>query len=139
MTSTTKSASSISPSSVIMASLGSKTRSRAYRVAARNTCNKGETRYAEYLELRKRAGDIIDYKVKPMSIRLAPRTFFEVDFLVIDKEGFLEIHDYKGHMEDDALVKLKVLADQYWFLRVFVVKEPRRGTYAYQEILPNRE
>lgn len=108
-------------------------------MTARNICNKGEQRYAAYLELRRQAGEIVSFKVKPMSIRLAPRTFFEVDFLVIDKDGFMEIHDYKGHMEDDACVKLKVLADQYWFLRVIVVREPRKGTYVYQEILPNRE
>jgi len=114
------------------------TKAKAYRLSARNNCNKGETRYAEHLEMLKRAGEIIDYKVKPMSIRLAPRTFCEIDFLVVSKEGFLELHDYKGHMEDDAWVKAKVLADQYWFLKVVIVREPRRGTYTYEEVLPDR-
>lgn len=80
--------------------------------------NKLETKYAAHLELRKTAGEIHEYRFEPMKLRLAPKTYFDIDFLVVQcYQGFggddvfdVELHEVKGHWEDDARVKMKVAA-----------------------------
>jgi hypothetical protein len=81
--------------------------------------NNLEARYAAHLELRKTAGEILDYRFEPMKLRLAPSTFFDIDFLVVQaddqgKFGSVELHEVKGgHWEDDARVKIKVAAPMF--------------------------
>ena len=77
------------------------------------TMNKLEARYAEHLELRKRTGEIRAYEFEPMKLRLAKSTFIDVDFLVVLAEGLIELHEVKGHWEDDARVKIKVAARMF--------------------------
>lgn len=83
--------------------------------------NKLETKYAAHLELRKTTGEIKDYRFEPMKLRLAPRTYFDVDFIVLDYDIFwrAELHEVKGHWEDDARVKMKVAATMFpwWTFR----------------------
>lgn len=77
-----------------------------------------EKRYAAHLELRKTVGEIHDYRFEPMKLRLAPSTFIDVDFLVFvdscsrggNEYTKVELHEVKGHWEDDARVKVKVAA-----------------------------
>jgi len=75
--------------------------------------NKTEQEYALYLEIRKRAGEIVDYGFECYKLRLANRTFYTPDFYVQTAEGFLDFHEVKGFWEDDARVKIKVAAEQY--------------------------
>ena len=78
--------------------------------------NKTEEAYASYLEARRLGGEIHAWRFEPMRLRLASRTFYEPDFLVIERGGEVEFHEVKGHWEDDARVKIKVAATQYpWF------------------------
>jgi hypothetical protein len=89
--------------------------------------NKLEGKYAAHLELRKTAGEISDWRFEPMKLRLAPSTFFDIDFLVrfdfLLEDGrevaFVELHELKGHWEDDARVKMKVAATMFplWTFR----------------------
>jgi hypothetical protein len=75
--------------------------------------NKTEARYAsEILDVRKAAGEIIHYRYERLKLKLAKKTFYTPDFIVITPDH-LEIHEVKGFMEDDAAVKLKVAADQW--------------------------
>jgi hypothetical protein len=76
-----------------------------------------EKRYAAHLELRKKIGEVWEYRFEPMKLRLAPRTFLDIDFLVWTHHwaedpnlGTVELHEVKGHWEDDARVKVKVAA-----------------------------
>ena len=93
--------------------------------------NKNEERYDKHLRGELRAGRIVGYKFESMKLRLADSTFFTPDFLVIDCDGFIELHDAKAkwkgekgpHIEDDAAVKLKVVAEQYPWFRVKAVWE----------------
>lgn len=76
--------------------------------------NKTETEYAGMLEVRKRAGEIIWYAFEPFKIRLADRTFYDVDFGVMLASGALEVHEVKGgFITDDGKVKLKVAAEHF--------------------------
>ena len=85
--------------------------------------NKTERAYAGYLEIRKQAGEIIDYRFQPLRLVLAPGgngergVTYEPDFLVIAEH--LELHDCKAiwrkvsqkpHIEDDARVKMFISA-----------------------------
>ena len=73
-----------------------------------------ERRYAEELTLRLAAGDITWWAFEAVKLRLAPRTFLTVDFAVLPKFSHrLELHEVKGHWEDDARVKIKVDAAAY--------------------------
>lgn len=89
-----------------------------YRALGRlksGTMNNTEKKYAERLELLKTAGEVLWYEFEPMNLRLAINTFYKVDFMVLTKEGALEIHEVKGFWTDDALVKIKVAAEKFPF------------------------
>lgn len=87
--------------------------------------NKTEAKYAALLELRKHAGEITWYKFEAINLRLADRTFYAVDFLVMLASGELEAHEVKGFFTDDALVKIKVAASifPFRFVAVKLVKK----------------
>ncbi len=78
--------------------------------------NKTETRYADQLELMKRAGQIVDYRFEGVRFRLAEGAIFKPDFFVVHGE-FFEVVEIKGGLiREAALVRFKVAADMYpWF------------------------
>lgn len=78
--------------------------------------NKTERNYAGYLQKKLMAGEIYDWKHEPFNLRLADRTFYKPDFVVVTLEGFIQIDEVKGRWMDDALVKIKVAAREFpWF------------------------
>ncbi len=88
--------------------------------------NKTEAAYAQHLEIRKVAGEILWYRFEGVKLRLADNTFLTVDFAVMRSDGLLTMIDVKGSKAiymDDAKVKMKVAADTYPF--VFKVAFPR--------------
>ena len=87
--------------------------------------NKLELQYAERLEGEKRAGRILEYYYEPLAIKLAPKTFWHPDFLVLTAAHFIELHECKGFMEDHANVKIKTAAAMFWWLTVYVVKRKK--------------
>lgn len=90
------------------------------------TETKLEASYRAHLEVMKAAGRILDYRARgPVNLRLADKTFFRPDFLVVAADGTLELHETKGYMEDDAAVKLKVAAETYPMFRIVLVKARR--------------
>ena len=74
--------------------------------------NKLEQQYQQYLDILKRAGEIVDYRFEAIKFRLADKTFYTPDFM-ITKSDRIEFHEVKGHWEDDAKVKIKVVAEMY--------------------------
>lgn len=90
------------------------------------TETKLERDYGLHLALLKAAGKIHDFRGRgPVNLRLADKTFFRPDYLVIAADGTLELHETKGFMEDDANVKLKVAAELYPWFRIVLVKARR--------------
>lgn len=104
----------------------------------RDGMNKTERSYGNYLEIRKQAGEIRDYKFKPMRLVLAPGgngergVTYEPDYLVITEH--FELHDCKAiwrkvsqkpHIEDDARVKMFISAMTLfpWFVFKIVWKD----------------
>lgn len=95
--------------------------------------NKTESAYADLLEKRKHLKEIVRWVFEPIKFRLADKTFYTPDFLVVCNEH-MEIHEVKGFMEEDANVKIKVVAEMFpEFLFVVVKKE--KGEFTYREIV----
>jgi hypothetical protein len=93
--------------------------------------NKTEAAYADNLEAKKKAGVIIDWKFEALKFRLADRTFYTPDFLVINK-GNMELIEVKGFWRDDARVKIKVAREMFpWFVWTAVMVY--RGGWKYEE------
>ncbi len=84
--------------------------------------NRLETRYAEHLEMRKRAGEIRAWEFEAVKLRLAKSTFLSIDFLVVVASGAVELHEVKGHWEDDARVKVKVAARSFPWWTIYGVQ-----------------
>lgn len=100
---------------------GARPRGRGRTSRKAGEMNGWERRYAKRLEEQLAAGDIQAFAFEALKLRLAKKTFFDTDFLVVAHDGTIEIHEVKGHWEDDARVKFKVAAEMFPF-RFFAVR-----------------
>lgn len=75
--------------------------------------NKLETAYSLKLENDKHLGLIQWYAFEAMKFRLAKKTFYTPDFIVLTDDGFIQAHEVKGFWEDDARVKIKCAAEKF--------------------------
>lgn len=108
-------------------------RARGRRQPKRDgSLNKTEASYAAVLEVRKRRGEIAWYSFQPMKLRLADKTTYTPDFGVMLQDGLFELHEVKGHWEDDARVKIKVAAELYWMFQ-FVAISKSSGGWKFEE------
>ncbi len=86
--------------------------------------NGTERRYAQLLDLRQKAGEVIWWKYEGMTLKLADDTRYTPDFALMLRSGAIECHEIKGFLRDDALVKIKVAAAQFPFkFRMFSWKQ----------------
>lgn len=96
--------------------------------------NGTEMAYSKFLEIQKRAGEVLWFKFEAIKFRLAKATFYTPDFIVMNRDGVLESHEVKGHWEDDARVKIKVAASMYPFRFIAVkMKGRKRPTLEVEE------
>lgn len=92
--------------------------------------NKTESAYAYFLELRAKAGEIKRYSFEPLKFRLADKTFYTPDFMVV-RDNQIEMHEVKGYWEDDARVKIKVVAELFPEFQ-FIAVQKIKGEYNYE-------
>lgn len=93
--------------------------------------NKTEARYAQYLEEQKAARVIQYYAFEPWKVRIADDCYYIPDFLVLDANGHLSLHDAKAWwkkskkvgVKEDAMVKMKAVAALYPFLTMLMTWE----------------
>lgn len=87
--------------------------------------NKTEAAYAQLLQTRKVAGEVLWYTFEGVKFRLADNTFYTPDFAVMLADQSIEVHEVKGFWTDDARVKIKVAAEMYpvRFIAVRLVKK----------------
>lgn len=97
--------------------------------------NKTERAFYAALGLRAQAGEIDWWAFEPLKLRLADKTFYTPDFLVMEPDGRLVFYEVKGFWRDDARVKIKVAASMYWMFRFVSVKKTKRG-FDEEEITP---
>lgn len=110
-----------------------KARGRGRTAHSPGAMNKTEERYASVLEQRRLAGEISWWGFEPLKLRLAKATFYSPDFMVLDGDGLVEMHEVKGHWEDDARVKIKVAAERFPMFR-FVAVSQVHGGWKYEEV-----
>ena len=84
--------------------------------------NKTEAAYADELEMRRMAGEVAWYKFEAIKLRLAGKTFYTPDFVVVLADGEMQFHEVKGFWRDDARVKIKVAAEQFPFAFLAIQK-----------------
>lgn len=89
--------------------------------------NKTEAAYDAHLRLLEGAGEILWRKYEALTLKLAPDTRYTPDFVVMDKDGFLECHEVKGFWDDKARVKIKVAADKFPFRFIAVKAKPKKA------------
>jgi len=93
-----------------------------------------ERKYAERLEILKRAGEIVDYRYEGVKFKLGNGAVYTPDFLVVFDDHF-EIHEVKGRWMEAARVRIKVAATQYqWFK--FIAIQLKRGEWIIETFTP---
>lgn len=96
--------------------------------------NKTEAAYGDFLELRKRAGEVLWYKFEGMKFKLADNTFYTPDYPVLLADYTMEMHEIKGFMTEDANVKIKIAADLYPFKFIIVRKGKTPTSWTLSEV-----
>jgi len=98
--------------------------------------NKLEAAYAQHLDALRHAGKVLWWKYEAVGLRLADKTFYHPDFMVLTADGVLEIHETKGFMQDDANVKLKVAACSFPFVFRLVKRAAKKdgGDWLIKEV-----
>ena len=85
--------------------------------------NNLERAFAGRLKLQWLAGEIVAFCFEPFPLRLAPRTEYNPDFLVLTLSGRGEFYETKGaKVWEDSVVKLKVAAAMFPMFDFFLVK-----------------
>lgn len=87
-----------------------------------------EKAYAAKLGTLAAAGVVYGYWFEGVKLRLADKTWYSPDFLVLLTDGSVEIHEVKGFVEDDARAKWKIAAETYP-LFAFVWATRRKGEW----------
>jgi hypothetical protein len=81
---------------------------------------------------------VVWWAFEPIKFRLAPSTFYTPDFLVQWSDGTMQVHEVKGHWEDDARVKIKVAAERFPMFMFVGVTRGKKGepVWRYEEFPP---
>lgn len=74
--------------------------------------------------------------VQNITLKLANDCRLTCDFAYLDKDGQLVLIDVKGFQREDALIKIKVAARQFPWIRFAIVKRVKGGGWDYQEVKP---
>jgi hypothetical protein len=92
------------------------------RTRVPGTMNKMEQKYYdEIIAPRMIAGEYIWSAYETIKLKLADKTFYTPDFAVLTKEGELEFHEVKGFWEDDARIKWKVAAQEFFWAKFLAI------------------
>ena len=96
--------------------------------------NKLEADYHALLTQRMLAGEIAWMKYEGITLKLGQDCRYTPDFAIMLADGTMELHETKGFMQEDALVKLKTCAEMYPFRLCLVKRQARRdgGEWIYR-------
>lgn len=93
-----------------------------------------EARYAlEILEAQVAQGKIEKWFFESVRLRLAPKTFYTPDFMVIDRDGTVTFKEVKGFLREDAAVKFKWARESFPYFK-FEMWGRKAGVW--KEVLP---
>jgi len=71
--------------------------------------NKTEKLYADRLEIAKQTKEILSYGFEQVTFKIAPKTTYTPDFMVI-YPGHIEFHEVKGFLRESGNIKFKATA-----------------------------
>lgn len=94
--------------------------------------NKTEEAYRRDLEVKKSTGLLAWFKFEGVKLRLGDNTFYTPDFVVMNSDGTMEMHEIKGFWTDDARVKIKVAADMYPFKFLAIKAQSKKAGGGWQ-------
>ncbi len=94
--------------------------------------NRTEAQYLTHLETLLHAGTVAAFYFEKVKLRLAEKTYYTPDFLVVLPDGRIEFHEVKGFWRDDARVKFKVAAEQFPWFRFVAVTRPKIGGWNFE-------
>lgn len=104
-----------------------KAKARMDSVLYQDKMNRLEAEWYQRQLLLMSAGEVDRITFESMKFRLADGTWYTPDFIVIMADGSIEAHEVKGFRRDDALVKFKVAAESYpWIRWIMVEKLPKK-------------
>ena len=99
----------------------------------RRGMNSTERAYAEHLERRRLAGELLWWEREPIRIRLGDDAWYKPDFIVVTAAGLVEVHETKGFMREAAGVRLQAAANAVPWMGFIVVKK-QRGGWQYEAL-----
>lgn len=90
--------------------------------------NGTEKAYSMRLEAMRQRGEILGWLFHPLRVRLADSTYYEVDFLVLQADMRMAIHEVKGgYTTDKGQIKIRLCAEVLpWFVFCKATKQPER-------------
>jgi hypothetical protein len=99
---------------------------------AKPRMNKWEALWAAELEQMKRDGAIRWYGFEAAKLRLADKTHYTPDFMVLWAGGLVEFQEVKGFWRDDARVKIKVAAELFPYQFTAITRERKTGEWQFE-------
>lgn len=73
--------------------------------------NKSEKMYMDLLDAQIASGEIIRWRFESLTFRLADKTTYCVDFIILYPDGHVECHETKGHSFREGRLKFKMAAE----------------------------
>ena len=101
--------------------------------------NKSEKEFSEYLESLRISGSIAAWKFEPEKFRLANNCYYTPDFFTLRADGTVEFFEVKGYWQDDAKIKIKVVAEQFpWYRFTAAYKRSKKdgGGWKFESFSP---
>ena len=89
--------------------------------------NRTEALYEQRLQILQQTGTIQWFAFEAIKLKLADKTYYTPDFLVLNSDGMLECHEVKGFWRDDARVKIKVAAQKFPFRFLAVTMQSKKA------------
>lgn len=108
--------------------------------------NRSEADYAAWLEGQRLAGFVLEWHFERIKLKLADKTWYSPDFLVMLADGVIELVDVKGTKkkpngetgywaEEDSKIKLRVVAELFPFKFRVAFKDKQLG-WQHEEVGP---
>lgn len=106
--------------------------------------NKTEAAYSLVLQVKKAAGDVLEFWFEGLTLKLGPDCRYTPDFVVQRADGSLELHEVKAGIvesdkvkplwKDDSAVKVRTAADKFPFRFLVVFQAPDAHGGDWREI-----
>lgn len=91
--------------------------------------------FDNFISPRISSGEYLEARYEAITFRLAPKTTYTPDFLIVTADHLIELHECKGGFtRDDARVKWKVAAALYPFFTWRMIHMKNRTTIKKEEV-----